>query len=283
MAPDRRGGHYERLVAAVRHVLGPGAELDHDVAMPGLKSGQDRQVDVAVRRTDGDEHRLLVVECKEHTRKIEIGRVDAFVGFLDDLGAFGGIMVTTAGYTSAALWRAHASRIETWVLRPAADADWAGYQRSLAVRITAHGTIYRDCELRLADGRVLRVRPTCILHDPRVQKDVFLDRVLNYALRDGFESGCRIEATLGDDLLAEVDGELVRVDAIVTTPRVEELHATDAIWQRPEDWVYFRQTPNGMRAENEFFEKRALDRIAARFARGGPRTQARRTTAATRP
>jgi hypothetical protein len=48
----------------------------------------------------------MVVDCKHWTGKVDVGEVDAFVGFLLDVGAPLGLLVTTSEWTPAARSRA---------------------------------------------------------------------------------------------------------------------------------------------------------------------------------
>ena len=247
-------------------MLEPGSSIEHDVRILGTKSGEERQIDVAVRGLLGQAPALVVVECKEHTRRIDVGRIDAFVGFLDDIGATSGILVTSAGYSQAALQRAAAAQIETWVLRPAEDSDWEGYLRTLSLKVICRGIVYRDCAIKLQDGRSIPVTPMKIMYDPTTDKQTFFDRIMNHALRDGFENGKRTEATLLQDLFVEVeDGQQARVVALLTTPSMEDLFTTESISTLPEDWVYVRETPESRSFDKEFFVEAVLKQIAEGF------------------
>lgn len=65
-----------------------------------------RQVDIAIRGTLAGKEILGVVECKHFSRNVDVKVVDSFVGFLEDVGANVGIIITTQGYTKAAKNRA---------------------------------------------------------------------------------------------------------------------------------------------------------------------------------
>ena len=78
------------------------------------RSGKPRQLDAAVYRRD---ELVLVAEAKRHdTRPLDIGRVDGFVGMLDDVGCRFGVLASPRGFTSGAKARAAASKIELLLL-----------------------------------------------------------------------------------------------------------------------------------------------------------------------
>jgi hypothetical protein len=68
----------------------------------------ERQVDVLVQGRIGGigGDRTMVVDCKHWSDSVDVGEVDAFVGFLLDVGAPLGLLVTTGGFSPAAKNRA---------------------------------------------------------------------------------------------------------------------------------------------------------------------------------
>ncbi len=52
----------------------------------------------------------LVVDCKQWKARLDVADVEAFLAFLDDVGADLGLLVTTTGYSAAAKKRAHDAR-----------------------------------------------------------------------------------------------------------------------------------------------------------------------------
>lgn len=68
-------------------------------------------------------------ECKLYKAKVDIKTVDAFIGFLEDVGADKGVLITTTGFTSGAEKRAKAAGIDLNVmtLESAMETDWGEY------------------------------------------------------------------------------------------------------------------------------------------------------------
>lgn len=84
------------------------AEILKNAHIVGHISGSKRQIDVLVRLLkEGKTYCTIVVECKHYTQKIDIKTVDSFVGFLKDVGAQRGILVSDKGFTRGAINRAY--------------------------------------------------------------------------------------------------------------------------------------------------------------------------------
>ena len=65
-----------------------------------------RQVDILVTSTIIGKPFTAVVECKCFNKNVDVKTVDSFVGFVDDVKANLGIIVTNVGFTAAAKNRA---------------------------------------------------------------------------------------------------------------------------------------------------------------------------------
>ncbi|MDQ1583826.1 MAG: hypothetical protein QOF36_1880, partial [Microbacteriaceae bacterium] len=108
---------YELGVAdAIRHKVGPAASVEHNVQIRG-QTGQGRQIDIAVRGSlFGLGDALLVVECKDRGRPVDVGGIDAFVGLVEDVRADFGLLITASGVTATGQARADAKRLRVRVL-----------------------------------------------------------------------------------------------------------------------------------------------------------------------
>ena len=83
------------------------ANVIKNVKRKGRYSKRQRQIDVIVEQEIADNTVLTVIDCKFYTRKVDVKKVESFIGMLDDLGAARGILITEVGYTKAALERAY--------------------------------------------------------------------------------------------------------------------------------------------------------------------------------
>jgi hypothetical protein len=119
---------YEKAIADFKESFGDCTVIrDHKVT--GRRSGVERQIDVWLEAVIGGSHKVCVaVECKCYdTTKIDIKDIDAFCGFLDDVGASKGVFITSSGFTSGAEKRAEGAQIDLQIitLEEAAVFDWA--------------------------------------------------------------------------------------------------------------------------------------------------------------
>lgn len=84
------------------------AEIIKDTHIVGKYSGVKRQIDVLVKLLKDDVvTSTIIVECKYYGTKIDVKRVDSFIGCIEDVGADKGIIVSEKGFTKAAISRAH--------------------------------------------------------------------------------------------------------------------------------------------------------------------------------
>ena len=91
MAKDSRD--LEILVSKIQKQLAPDADVVHDARLPGRKSNRDRQIDVLVRQKIGQYEMLIVLDCKDSARPVNVKGVEEFHGLLDDVGAHKGALV----------------------------------------------------------------------------------------------------------------------------------------------------------------------------------------------
>lgn len=96
----------ELLVARIQRELAPNAEILHNQFLPGRKSNRKRQIDVLVRDRIGQYEILIVIDCKDYKRRVDVKAVEEFYGLVDDVGAQKGVLVCPAGFSEAAKTRA---------------------------------------------------------------------------------------------------------------------------------------------------------------------------------
>jgi hypothetical protein len=103
---EKPGKEYEQIVAAIHRQFAGDAKVTENEIITG-KSGQPRQIDVAIRTTvDGAYPILVIIECKDYTRAVGIGKVDELIGKIDDVQAVMGVLVSNSGFTEDANHRA---------------------------------------------------------------------------------------------------------------------------------------------------------------------------------
>jgi hypothetical protein len=102
---DKPGKQFEKVVANIHREFAGVANVTENEFIQG-QSGQLRQIDVALRTLVVGYEVLVIVECKDYKRPVEIGKVDELIGKINDVGAAKGILVSDSGFTGGAVRRA---------------------------------------------------------------------------------------------------------------------------------------------------------------------------------
>jgi hypothetical protein len=100
--------------------------VQHNVILRG-KSGAPRQIDVAIRSSQGGliSH-LVLVECKYWRKRVKREQVDGLVTAIDDLNASRGIIFSTEGFQEGAVTLAEHKGVELFKLRELAVSEQFG-------------------------------------------------------------------------------------------------------------------------------------------------------------
>jgi len=72
----------------------------------GKFSKVPRQIDILIQGKMAGVDLLGIVECKYFSRKVDVKVVDSFIGFLEDVGANFGVIITNEGFSAGAVNRA---------------------------------------------------------------------------------------------------------------------------------------------------------------------------------
>jgi hypothetical protein len=97
---------YEAEIAAYFRAEYPEALITANAKLPGRFSKIDRQIDLLVESQTSDLNIRLVVDAKHFKERIDVCDVEQFLGFLRDVGADIGVMISPRGYSEAAINRA---------------------------------------------------------------------------------------------------------------------------------------------------------------------------------
>jgi hypothetical protein len=116
---------YEKAAADIERQY-PNCTVTHDHKVMGRRSGIERQVDIWLSGQVGQHDVTVAIECRCYQAPVGIKDIDAFCGFLDDVGANKGVLISDSGFTDGAIKRAAAADIKltTMTLREAEDIDW---------------------------------------------------------------------------------------------------------------------------------------------------------------
>ena len=94
-----------RIMSHFRKVY-PGASVRRDVKLDGIISQQKRQVDILIEDSVAGLDVRIVVDCKYFSRQLDVTHVESFLGFLGDVRASKGVLITNKGFSPAARNRA---------------------------------------------------------------------------------------------------------------------------------------------------------------------------------
>jgi hypothetical protein len=114
-------GGFEKLVATL-HETGE-VVVERDLSLPG-RSGATRQIDVLIRHRQGLYEHLVVVECKYWRSAVERLHVDALATTVREVGASKGVIFSSSGFQSGAITQAKHDKIDLFLLRDLAPAEW---------------------------------------------------------------------------------------------------------------------------------------------------------------
>lgn len=103
---------YEHKVLERFREIYPTSEVQYNTSIKGIKSGRSRQIDTLIINKVGNTEVKTVIDSKCYAKRISITTVESFIGFLSDVGADRGIMVTEVGYSKAAKQRAQKEDLE---------------------------------------------------------------------------------------------------------------------------------------------------------------------------
>src|SRR5579863_9395591 len=105
---------FEKQIHQIHSQLAPqGAVVTLDDKIVGFESGVERQLDVTIRISVAGYKILVVIECKDESRPVDVGGIGEFTSLLQDVKANKGVMISSSGYTPAAVEMARARGIDT--------------------------------------------------------------------------------------------------------------------------------------------------------------------------
>jgi hypothetical protein len=87
-------------------------------------SGIERQFDIYWEYELGGLTYKTIIECKDYSSSISVGKIDALVGKIRDIPDIKAVFATTKGYQSGAQKKAEQNKIELLIVREQNDSDW---------------------------------------------------------------------------------------------------------------------------------------------------------------
>jgi Restriction endonuclease len=94
------GKEFERIVASIHRQFDGQATITENELING------RQIDVSIRKIVAGYKNLIILECKDYKRKVEVGKVDELIGKMQAVKASQAILISDSGFTKGAIKRA---------------------------------------------------------------------------------------------------------------------------------------------------------------------------------
>jgi hypothetical protein len=130
---------FEKIIHEIHSQLAPqGAVVTHNEKIVGHESGVERQLDITIRITVANYPLLIVVECKDEARPIDVSVIGEFASSLTDVKANKGVLISSAGFTPGAINMARNRGIETRTYLDTGSIDW---RSEVAIPVLVRSTI----------------------------------------------------------------------------------------------------------------------------------------------
>jgi hypothetical protein len=126
-ATDPRWKRFEKLVARIVATLSSDAVVTYDDKIPGKLSGVLRQIDVSIRAAKAEQSQLIIVQCRDYAKPLDVNDIGEFSSVIQDVGASKGVMVSVFGYAETAKHYARNLNIDVMRMIDAENTMWAEY------------------------------------------------------------------------------------------------------------------------------------------------------------
>jgi hypothetical protein len=111
----------------------PSVTISKNVKLTGRITKKKRQIDVLIETQVLDSRIRIIVDAKRRKHPIDINDVESFIAMMSDVEAHRGILISSAGYTSAAVARAHNEPNQDIELEIFSISELKAYQGELGI------------------------------------------------------------------------------------------------------------------------------------------------------
>lgn len=115
---EKKWRKFEKLVAGIHLPGEAGTKVKFDDTIADKRTGRPRQIDVSVSSNQSFYSHLVIIECKDKTRKVTVEWIEGFRSKIEDVGAQKGVMVSPTGFTEGAVQKAKSYGIDLFTLTP---------------------------------------------------------------------------------------------------------------------------------------------------------------------
>lgn len=98
---------YEKEIFETFRQAYPDAKISYNQKVIGRYSKIERQIDVLIEGRIAGKKLRLIIDGKYYSENIDVKEVESFISMVEDVGAAQGILITSKGYSQAAINRAY--------------------------------------------------------------------------------------------------------------------------------------------------------------------------------
>ncbi|EKD56928.1 MAG: hypothetical protein ACD_58C00042G0005 [uncultured bacterium] len=139
---------FEQLVYEIQRTFVKNAIIKINDHIKGVNSCRKREIDISIRQNIGQYPMLIILECKDFKRPIDVEKIEAFANKIKDVEANQGAFISNSGFTRAAINSAVKFGIKTYRLIDTKSTDW----KTLAtIPVLLVRTAYRGFRMRFSD------------------------------------------------------------------------------------------------------------------------------------
>jgi Restriction endonuclease len=116
---------FEKHMHKMHRRLAPkGAKITYNDKITGFDSKTERQVETSIRYRLAQYDILLIIDCKDYSDPVDVLDMGAFKSLAKDVRANKALMISTSGYTAAAIEMARSAGIETRTYLDTGNSEW---------------------------------------------------------------------------------------------------------------------------------------------------------------
>lgn len=140
---------FERLVASIEQVLLPrGAIVRHPDRIPDVHTGALREVDASIRCKVGSTELLIIIECRERTKKDDVVWIEQLAEKQRSIGASKTIAVSASGFTESAHRKASMLGIELRTMKKIKPRDIRSWVQDARLSLFKNQLVVKHTSLR---------------------------------------------------------------------------------------------------------------------------------------
>ena len=167
---DVKWKRFEKLVYEIqRSFSDTTAIVTHKDHITGVDSRVSREIDISIKQQVAQFPILVVIDCKDYAEPVDVKTVEEFAGLAQDVRANKGVIVSSNGFTPAALNVAKNKAIDTLCLIDSKGVDWKSF---VSVPLLIGHTFIESYSLRVSGvGRVVFPQDPRALAELPMQSD----------------------------------------------------------------------------------------------------------------